>query len=117
MKIKLILLVLFLSCLQGCSSKLAYNNADWLANWYIDDYLDLTLDQNQLLSLELESVLAWHRETQLPEYKKTLLNISSDLNNLPMSEATWLQHFNAIQDFGMWPALKSVYVRQNSPRY
>jgi hypothetical protein len=99
MKIKLILLVLFLSCLQGCSSKLAYNNADWLANWYIDDYLDLTLDQNQLLSLELESVLEWHRKTQLPKYKKRLLTISSDLNSLPMSEDTWLQHFNGITEF------------------
>jgi hypothetical protein len=99
LNIRLILIVIALLCVQGCSSKFAYNNADWLANWYIDDYLDLSADQNRILEKELESVLVWHRQTQLPQYKLSLLNISNDLNNLPISETAWRQHFNRITGF------------------
>jgi hypothetical protein len=99
LNIRLILLVIALFCVQGCSSKFAYNNADWLANWYIDDYLDLSADQNRILDKELEAVLAWHRQTQLPQYRQSLLNISNDFNNLPVSETAWHQHFNGITGF------------------
>jgi hypothetical protein len=99
LNIKLILIVLCLTLIQGCSSNFAYNNADWLANWYIDDYLDLNRDQNRLLKKELQSTLIWHRKTQLPQYKKSLLQISYALNDLPISEDAWGQHFNKITDF------------------
>jgi hypothetical protein len=99
LNIRLILIVIALLCVQGCSSKFAYNNADWLANWYIDDYLDLSPDQNRILEKELESVLVWHRQTQLPQYRQSLLKISNDLNNLPISETAWRQHFNRITGF------------------
>jgi hypothetical protein len=105
LNIRLILLVIALFCVQGCSSKFAYNNADWLANWYIDDYLDLSADQNRILDKELEAVLAWHRQTQLPQYRQSLLNISHDFNNLPVSETAWYQHFNGIT--GFWHAARN----------
>lgn len=82
--------------LQGCSSQFAYNNADWLSNWYIDDYLDLNAEQNRILKKELESVLVWHRTTQLPAYKTQLIALSKDLASLPIPEKTWLAHFNGV---------------------
>jgi len=82
--------------LQGCSSQFAYNNADWLSNWYIDDYLDLNTEQNRILKKELESVLVWHRTTQLPAYKTQLIALSKDLASLPIPEKTWLAHFNGV---------------------
>lgn len=93
---KTIIFVCLLILLQGCSSKLAYNNADWLSNWYIDDYLDLNDNQNRTLKNELVSVLKWHRTTQLSKYKQQLLNLSDDLDSLPISEEQWLIHFNNI---------------------
>lgn len=98
MKYKLIVLLLTIAFLQGCTSKLAYNNADWLAHWYIDDYVDLSRDQNRNLEIELESVLKWHRETQLSQYRQQLVALSNDLNHLPISEQVWLTHFNQITD-------------------
>lgn len=104
MKYKFIVLLLIIAFLQGCSSKFAYNNADWLAQWYIDDYVDLTGDQNRNLDIELKSVLKWHRETQLLQYRQQLVDLSNDLDHLPMSEQTWLKHFNQIT--GHWQRLR-----------
>ena len=104
MKYKLIVLLLIIAFLQGCSSKFAYNNADWLAQWYIDDYVDLSRDQNQNLDIELKSVLKWHRETQLLQYRQQLVDLSNDLDHLPISEQTWLKHFNQITDH--WQRLR-----------
>mgnify|MGYP006879503825 CR=1 FL=1 len=98
MKYRLIVLLLIVAFLQGCTSKMAYNNADWLAQWYIDDYVDLSRDQNRNLEIELESVLEWHRETQLLQYRQQLVALSNDLDNLPISEQVWLKHFNQIID-------------------
>jgi len=99
LNIKLMLILVCLTFLHGCSSKFAYNNADWLANWYIDDYLDLNHDQNRLIKKELQSTLIWHRQTQLPLYKQSLLSVSNDLTDLPISASVWRQHINKIAVF------------------
>jgi hypothetical protein len=98
MKFKLTVLLLIIAFLQGCTSKLAYNNADWLAQWYIDDYIDLSRDQNGNLEIELDSILEWHRNTQLLHYRQQLVALSNDLDNLPISEQVWLKHLNQITD-------------------
>jgi hypothetical protein len=98
MKYKLIVLLLIVAFLQGCTSKMAYNNADWLAQWYIDDYVDLSRDQNRHLEIELESLLEWHRETQLLQYQQQLVVLANDLDHLPISEQVWLNHVNQIAD-------------------
>jgi ribosome-binding ATPase YchF (GTP1/OBG family) len=77
---------------------MAYNNADWLAQWYIDDYVDLSRDQNRNLEVELESVLEWHRDTQLLPYRQQLVALANDLDYLPISEQVWLNHYNQITD-------------------
>jgi flagellar biosynthesis chaperone FliJ len=98
MKYRLIVLLFVVACLSGCTSKMAYNNADWLAQWYIDDYVDLSRDQNRHLERELESVLEWHRETQLLQYRQQLVVLANDLDHLPISEQMWLNHVNQITD-------------------
>lgn len=90
---KHIMFIGLLILLQGCSSKFAYNNADWLSNWYLDDYLDLNADQNRILKEELISILQWHRNTQLSKYKQQLLMLSKDIDTRPMSEQQWQTHF------------------------
>ncbi|MGK0406074.1 MAG: hypothetical protein ACJAR6_001454 [Oleispira sp.] len=98
MKYRLIVLLFVVAFISGCSSKIAYNNADWLAQWYIDDYVDLSRDQNRHLEIELESLLEWHRETQLLQYRQQLVVLANDLDHLPMSEQVWLNHVNQITD-------------------
>ena len=65
-----LLLALFAALLlQGCSAvRLGYGNADSLARWWIDQYLDLSPEQDALTRERLARLTAWHRKTQLPDY-------------------------------------------------
>jgi len=55
--------------LQGCSAlRLGYGNADSLARWWIDQYLDLSPEQEALTRERLARLFIWHRKTQLPDY-------------------------------------------------
>jgi len=59
--------------LQGCSAvRLGYGNADSLARWWIDQYVDLLPEQDALVRERLARYLAWHRRTQLPDYVSVL---------------------------------------------
>lgn len=58
---------------QGCSAvRLGYGNADSLARWWIDQYLDMSPEQDALTRERLARLLAWHRKTQLPDYVSVL---------------------------------------------
>jgi hypothetical protein len=69
----LLLLLLVGLLVQGCSAvRLGYGNADSLARWWIDQYLDLTPEQDALARERLAHFHAWHRKTQLPDYVSLL---------------------------------------------
>jgi hypothetical protein len=59
--------------LQGCSAvRLGYGNADSLARWWIDSYVDLSPEQDALTRERLSRLYSWHRKTQLPDYVAVL---------------------------------------------
>ncbi|CAK2781624.1 DNA polymerase III subunit alpha [Vibrio crassostreae] len=60
----LMLLVCFL--FAGCGTKFAYNNISWFAVSYIEDFVSLSNSQESELEARLDSLQAWHKETQLP---------------------------------------------------
>jgi hypothetical protein len=69
----LILVVVMMSFLSACSlSTLAYNNAVPLLSWFIDDYFDLQDEQREFAKARLARLLAWHRDSELPEYHQLL---------------------------------------------
>jgi len=64
---------LYAVVLTGCSAvRLGYGNADSLARWWIDQYVDLTPEQDALTRERLVRLHAWHRKTQLPDYANLL---------------------------------------------
>ena len=70
---RLLLLLFFLGLLQGCSAvRLGYGHADSLARWWIDQYVDLSPDQDALVQERLARYFAWHRKTQLADYVSVL---------------------------------------------
>ncbi|MEM7018034.1 MAG: DUF6279 family lipoprotein [Pseudomonadota bacterium] len=60
----------FVILLSACSSatQLAYNNADWLMMYEIDDYFDTDKTQEKFLDVSIEQFFCWHRQEALPEY-------------------------------------------------
>ncbi|RYF33019.1 MAG: hypothetical protein EOO26_09585 [Comamonadaceae bacterium] len=54
--------------LAGCSAiKLGYNNLPDLAYWWLDGYVDFNDAQTPRVRDDLASLLAWHRQTELPQ--------------------------------------------------
>lgn len=63
------LLILLALLLQACSAvRVGYGNANSLARWWLDQYLDFSPEQNQLVEDRLARLHTWHRRNELPGY-------------------------------------------------
>lgn len=68
-----LMLALLAVLLVGCSTvKLAYNNAQELAWWWLTDYVSFSEPQRPVMRQALAQVHAWHRRHQLPGYTELL---------------------------------------------
>lgn len=57
----------------GCSAlQLGYNQAPSLVYWWVDGYADLDDRQSTRLRADIDRVLAWHRQNELPAYADRL---------------------------------------------
>lgn len=66
---RLIAIVALAIFLASCAAiKLGYNNVDTLALIRLNSYVDLTPDQELTVKERVNSLLAWHRSTQLRDY-------------------------------------------------
>jgi Family of unknown function (DUF6279) len=79
--------IVVLAAVSACTAtRLAYNNAAVVLNYYLDDFVDLTSAQKAWLSPRWNKVVEWHRENELPIYKKILLQ-SKDQLSRPITTA------------------------------
>ena len=92
----------------GCAVKIVYNQLDWLIPWYVGDYLDMNGEQDAFFDERLESYLAWHRKSQLPEYTDFLHDVADNVKD-GLTEAEVLQ----IQD--RTEAMGSVLMERLAP--
>ncbi len=71
--LRLALLLIAVLLLASCSAvRLGYGYADSLSRWWIDQYLDLSPEQDALSRERLGRFFTWHRKTQLPDYVSLL---------------------------------------------
>lgn len=62
------MLVLAAALATGCTTRLAYNNADFLIERYVDGYVEFDGPQQAEFDGRLDALLAWHRDRELPAY-------------------------------------------------
>ena len=91
-----LLMVTFL--VAGCSTRFVYNQLDWLAPWYLEDYVTIENYQQDAFSDSLDSVLDWHRATQLTRYADFLAQLSVETQSA-VSEERVAEHFVQLDDF------------------
>ena len=72
----------------GCTMSFTYNHLDWLIPWYVDDYVDLSRQQRQVLQSQLGPVLQWHREEELEHYLEWNAQIAGGLHEGPAAART-----------------------------
>ena len=71
----LTLLLVFTLVLASCSAnRFLYNRADTFVRWVIDDYVDLTTEQQKQFSADLDVLLDWHRRNELPLYREFIVS-------------------------------------------
>lgn len=64
-----VLVAVVAALLVSCTfNKFAYNQADTVAAWMVDDYFDLQSAQEEDFRQRFAHFHAWHRKVQLPEY-------------------------------------------------
>jgi len=82
-----ILLTLALTFLiSSCSSiQIAYNQADFLLKWWLDDYIDFTDDQEKFYAQAIPTLLKKHRQEELPKALQKLRQLKAKLDS-PLSE-------------------------------
>ncbi|TWX53400.1 DUF6279 family lipoprotein [Colwellia hornerae] len=66
--------------LSACSFSFIYNHLDWWSNWYLDDYVTLSQDQQQRFDTAFNELHTWHRQTQLSEYTRQLITLKTQVN-------------------------------------
>lgn len=73
--------------LTACNAmKLGYQQGDHLAYWWVDNYVDVTDDQEPQTKDAIARFFAWHRRSQLPEIEALLQRAKSEVQQ-PVTEA------------------------------
>ncbi|MDA0154483.1 DUF6279 family lipoprotein [Vibrio sp. Makdt] len=91
----LLLFVCFL--FVGCGTKFAYNNISWFAVSYIEDFVSLSNSQESELEARLDSLQAWHKETQLPLYIEQI-EVLQSINRSELSPAFIVEQSEQIKN-------------------
>lgn len=94
--------------LTGCVVRVAYNQLDWLALWYVEDYFDLDAAQEEQARQMISRTLDWHRETQLPHYANLMRTMLVGLDP-PVEPAFLGERYSEV--VGLWDEL----LRQIAP--
>lgn len=90
----LALLVAISLTVAGCSRiDLAYRNLHLLIPWSLNDYLDLSRDQQKRFRAQLQSHLGWHCRTQLPNYLDAIERLEQQVSSNRLDEAALRQHY------------------------
>lgn len=97
---RLIILSLLLMLLAGCSTRLAYNNLDWLTVRWVDRQVTLDRDQRALLREMIEAQQLWHCATQLEDYQAWIEDVRLDLLSGRMDQARLVDHGDRLGEFG-----------------
>lgn len=77
---KFICIFTMAALLQGCGATFVYNNLSMISPWYVDDYIDLDADQDKLYHKHLAALHQWHRQHELPEYRRLLSELLAHLD-------------------------------------
>lgn len=101
---KIAIILATLMVLSGCSSKFAYNNLDWLIYWYVDDYIELTDQQEQVFDGKLQQWIRWHRTEELTQYVQHLNTVKQQALGEPLSPEQIASQFDSARNH--WERLR-----------
>ncbi len=92
MRLRLMTILVLALLVSACSAtRFGYNNADWFVGVYANRYLDLERDQRDWLRVRFREHMAWHRQSELPEYYLILGEFKARYERgLEVNDIDWL---------------------------
>lgn len=96
---KSFVVVALLLLLSGCAGKLAYNNADFIISWYLSDYIEFTPKQEPIVKAKIDSWLAWHRSTQMPQYLNQLKTLKQQIEGGTITAEELRKHSDQVDTY------------------
>jgi hypothetical protein len=97
-------LVLSALLLGACSLvDIAYHQLDWLMLRQVESVVDLNNAQRARLRRDIDALLQWHCETQLPRYVAFLTELERDFRRGDMTAARVAEHAETLE--GYWYAV------------
>lgn len=81
---------------------------DWLVYWYIDDFIELSDQQEKVVDANLATWLAWHKETELPKYIEHFSELSGDIQRQQLTVEKMDYHQQKAADH--WLRLKAKII-------
>ncbi len=94
---RLLLAILTLTLLTGCGAKFVYNNLDMISPWYVDDFISLDRAQKKRYQAHLRDIHHWHRQHELPEYHRLLVELHEHLDNSELDADFLIDHLGALR--------------------
>ncbi|MSR07971.1 MAG: hypothetical protein EXR82_00300 [Gammaproteobacteria bacterium] len=94
--------LLVVTLLGGCVIRVVYNQLDWLALWYLEDYFELDRVQEPEAKRLIAETLSWHRTTQLPNYAALARRVLEGAETSVDAEFLAARYAEVV---GLWDAL------------
>jgi len=92
--VRMVMLLIAITLTAGCNRiDLAYRNLDFLIPWSLNDYLDLSRDQQKRFRSQLQHHLGWHCRTQLPQYLDRVERLEQQIRSDRIDEAALREHY------------------------
>ena len=90
--------ILLIPLVSSCLMKLAYNHADTLLSWELDNYFDLTTQQKHFVQQRFRHFIVWHRKHEIDKYIGFLMQTKDDISNgLTAKDVDWF--FTSLNEF------------------
>ncbi len=99
---KLIIIVVLSLTVAACSIKTFYNRLDYLIPSYVEGMVSLDDVLEEKVEQRTQTLLNWHRNTQLIQYADLLRTFQQDLDS-PLTEQRVIQHISAMES--LWDPL------------
>ncbi|BDY04790.1 DUF6279 family lipoprotein [Ferrimonas sp. YFM] len=96
MKGRWLIVTLVALVLTGCSTKFVYNWLDWIIEWEVADYVELSRTQERQFEAMVDEMLQWHRREELPKYRDQLVTLRHQVNHQLTSEDA-LGHIRSLE--------------------
>lgn len=78
---RILLVVTSILLLAGCVFQTAYKQLDWATVMMLDRYVDLKSSQKDLTKANMQKLLAWHKQNEIPKLKALIQNVQAKPTN------------------------------------